>query len=87
MVVCLLPSRTDTRWWHNYVMRAAEIRFVEGRLKFGGASSGAPFPSAVVVFRPGEQQLRVSSMHARIPNFEKGAEKQCRVSNSKTANR
>ena len=51
-VVCLIPARTDTRWWHDYVMRACEVRLVRGRLKFGGASSSAPFPSAVVVFRP-----------------------------------
>ncbi|WP_243137294.1 phage N-6-adenine-methyltransferase [Desulfofundulus thermobenzoicus] len=87
VVVCLLPSRTDTRWWHNYVMRAAEIRFVIGRLRFGGAPGSAPFPSAVVVFRPGEHQLRMSSMHARIPNFEKGVERQCQALNSRAANR
>ena len=51
-VVCLIPSRTDTAWWHDYVMKASEIRFVRGRLKFGGAENSAPFPSAVVVFRP-----------------------------------
>jgi len=51
-VVCLLPSRTDTAWWHDYCMKG-EIRFVRGRLKFGDASENAPFPSAVVVFRPG----------------------------------
>ena len=50
-VVCLLPSRTDTIWWHDYVMKADEIRFIKGRLKFGEAKSGAPFPSCVVVFR------------------------------------
>lgn len=50
VVVCLIPSRTDTRWWHEYVMKATEIRFVKGRLKFGGAKNGAPFPSAIVVF-------------------------------------
>lgn len=49
-VVCLVPSRTDTRWWHKYAMKAKEIRFIRGRLKFGGAKHGAPFPSAVVVF-------------------------------------
>jgi site-specific DNA-methyltransferase (adenine-specific) len=53
-VVCLLPARTDTKWWHTYVMRAAEIRFVRGRLKFSNAVSSAPFPSAVVIFRPGK---------------------------------
>lgn len=49
-VVMLIPSRTDTRWWHAYVMKASEIRFIKGRLKFNGAKNGAPFPSAVVVF-------------------------------------
>lgn len=48
--VYLLPARTDTKWWHEYVMRAAEIRFIRGRLKFGGATNSAPFPSCVVVF-------------------------------------
>ena len=51
-VVCLLPARTDTSWWHDYCMKG-EIRFVRGRLKFGGARGNAPFPSAVVIFRPG----------------------------------
>jgi phage N-6-adenine-methyltransferase len=51
-VVCLLPARTDTRWWHEWVMRASETRFLKGRLKFGGAKNSAPFPSCVVVFRP-----------------------------------
>lgn len=50
-VVCLVPSRTDTRWWHAYAMRG-EVRFVKGRLKFVGAKWGATFPSAVVIFRP-----------------------------------
>lgn len=51
-VVCLLPARTDTRWWHEYVAHASEIRYVRGRLRFGKAVNSAPFPSAVVVFRP-----------------------------------
>lgn len=50
-VVFLIPSRTDTRWWHDYCMKASEIRFIKGRLKFKGAKWNAPFPSAVVVFR------------------------------------
>ena len=49
-VVCLLPSRTDTRWWHDYVMKASEIRFIKGRLHFDGHENNAPFPSAVVIF-------------------------------------
>lgn len=50
-VVALIPARTDTKYWHDYVMKAAEIRFVKGRLKFGDGKNSAPFPSAVVVFR------------------------------------
>lgn len=49
-VVCLVPARTDTAWWHDYCMKG-EIRFIRGRLKFGGGKTSAPFPSAVVVFR------------------------------------
>ena len=51
MVVCLIPTRTDTRWWHECVMKADEIWFIRGRVKFQGARYPAPFPSAVVVFR------------------------------------
>lgn len=50
-VVLLIPSRTDTIWWHEYIMKATEIRFIKGRLKFGDAKNSAPFPSAVVVFK------------------------------------
>jgi phage N-6-adenine-methyltransferase len=49
-VVCLLPSRTDTKWWHDYCMKG-EIHFIRGRLKFGNSKNSAPFPSAIVVFR------------------------------------
>jgi phage N-6-adenine-methyltransferase len=48
-VVCLVPARTDTKWWHEYAMMG-DIEFIRGRLKFGDAKSSAPFPSAVVVF-------------------------------------
>jgi hypothetical protein len=51
LVVCLLPARTDTAWWHDYVMKG-EVRFIRGRLRFGESRWRAPFPSAVVVFRP-----------------------------------
>ena len=50
MVVCLLPARTDTRWWRDYVMCASELRFISGRVKFGNANTGAPFPSVVAIF-------------------------------------
>tara|TARA_B100000085_G_scaffold181557_1_gene165805 strand:+ start:4198 stop:4671 length:474 start_codon:yes stop_codon:yes gene_type:complete len=49
-VVMLIPARTDTKYWHQYVMRADEVYFVKGRLKFGDSENSAPFPSAVVVF-------------------------------------
>ena len=49
-VVCLLPARTDTKWWHDYCMKG-DVTFLKGRLKFGEARNSAPFPSAVVVFR------------------------------------
>ena len=48
-VVCLVPARTDTAWWHNYAMKG-EIRFIRGRIKFGGYKWNAPFPSAVIIF-------------------------------------
>ena len=54
-VVMLLHARTDTRWFHDYILGKAEIRFVRGRLKFGGAKNSAPFPSMVVVFRPSKE--------------------------------
>lgn len=61
LVVCLVPARTDTKWWHRYIWdgenhrprEGVEVRLLEGRLKFGGAASGAPFPSALVIFKPG----------------------------------
>lgn len=55
-VVCLVPSRTDTEWWHRYAMKG-EVRFIKGRLKFGNAEANAPFPSAIVIFRPREFKL------------------------------
>ena len=59
-VVCLIPSRTDTKAWHRYIWDkethkprpGVEVRFIEGRLKFGGSENSAPFPSAIIVFRP-----------------------------------
>jgi len=49
-VVCLLPGRTDTKWFHDYCLKG-EIRFLKGRLKFGNAKYSAPFPSIIVIFR------------------------------------
>ena len=50
-VVLLVPARTDTKWFHDYVRGKAEVRFVKGRLKFGGCKNSAPFPSMLVVYR------------------------------------
>ena len=50
-VVCLIPSRTDTKYWHEYCMKASHVHFIKGRLKFEGvADNSAPFPSAIIVF-------------------------------------
>lgn len=49
-VVMLIPAKTETRWWHDYVTKASEIHFVKGRIQFGDSGVNAPFPSAVVVF-------------------------------------
>ena len=52
VVVLLIPARTDTKYFHKYIYHnAAEIRFIEGRLRFGDSKQGAPFPSMIVVFR------------------------------------
>lgn len=63
-VVCLLPARTDTAAWHNYIWdentndwrSGVEGRFIRGRLKFGGLKNSAPFPSVVIIFRPEAKQ-------------------------------
>ena len=54
LVVCLLPARTDTRWWHDYVVGGgASVSFLRGRLRFGDSTASAPFPSAIVIFTGG----------------------------------
>lgn len=53
-IVCLIPSRTDSSWWHDYVMKSAEIWFIRKRIKFQGAKYNAPFPSCVVIFNGNE---------------------------------
>ena len=60
--MCLIPSRTDTRYWHDYCMKANEIRLIKGRVKFSGKDP-APFPSAIVVFGTGES-LKITTMNA-----------------------
>lgn len=50
VAVMLIPARTDTKRFHDYIYGKAEVRFIKGRLKFGGCENSAPFPSMVVVF-------------------------------------
>ena len=51
-VVCLIPARTDTTYWHNYIFgKADDIRFLRGRLKFGDSKNPAPFPSAIIIYK------------------------------------
>ena len=62
LVVCLVPARTDTRWWHDFAVQG-EVRFLRGRLRFGDAQTGAPFPSAVVVFRNAQKGVSRVTKH------------------------
>lgn len=53
VVVCLIPSRTDTRYFHDFLYKKenVELRFLKGRLKFGGAKNAAPFPSLIAIIK------------------------------------
>ena len=55
IVVCLVPVRSDTSWWHDYAMKATEIRFIRGRLSFGDSKGSAPFGANAVVIFDGTQ--------------------------------
>jgi phage N-6-adenine-methyltransferase len=61
-VAMLIPSRTDTRWWHQYCMTAHQIFFVKGRLRFEGGEHPAPFPSAVIVFKSTEIPAKINTL-------------------------
>ncbi len=59
LVVVLVPARTDTAWWHEWVLpRATQVAYVRGRLTFEGANSGAPFPSAIITYEPRARKRR-----------------------------
>lgn len=68
-VVCLIPARTDTKYWHEFCMKANEIWFIEGRLKFGNGCQPAPFPSSVVVFNVGRSNNRLHLTAGMLPVF------------------
>ena len=55
LVVGLLPARTDTKWFHDFIYHKAQIRFLRGHLKFSGAIYSAPFPSMIVIWEPEEE--------------------------------
>lgn len=77
-VVCLIPARTDTKYWHDYAMKASEVRFIKQRLHFSsrrheervasGAATAhnAPFPSVLLVFRPGHVGFPIMSSVDRL---------------------
>ena len=67
LVVLLAHARTDTRWFHDWVYgKAAEIRFVRGRLKFGDGTQSAPFPSLVAIYRPSNGNRRFKGAHTSV---------------------
>lgn len=68
-VVCLVPARVDTKWWHDFCANG-EVFFVRGRLKFGGSANSAPFPCAVVVFRPIVEDAFVSVLRGNSPEID-----------------
>lgn len=75
-VVCLIVSSTDRSYWHEYIFPfAKQIRFIRGRLKFGEASSTAPFASAIVIFSPREFNQKIifypESVNKRKPKLTK----------------
>lgn len=62
-VVLFVPARTDTRWFHQWVERKAQVRFLKGRLRFGDAEHSAPFPSLIAVYSPFEAGRRALCAH------------------------
>lgn len=70
LVVGLLPARTDTRWFHNYIYGKAEIRFIKGRLKFGEGKNSAPFPSMIVVWGDARRDMYKSIVDSVIGEME-----------------
>ena len=71
-VVCLVPARTDTAWWHKYASRG-EVRYLRGRLKFGSATKSAPFPSAIIIFHAPRCWQHSLAQPARLTQFPRNA--------------
>ena len=70
VVVLLIPARTDTKWFHDYILHRSEIRPIRGRLRFNGMNVNAPFPSMVVIFRGAE--IRETSQEEMFAEEEDG---------------
>jgi phage N-6-adenine-methyltransferase len=79
LVVCLVPSRTDTAWWHDYAMKG-DVRFIRGRLYFGDGAGRSPFPSAIIIFRPRSKSDKCINWPCALPASHKGP---CSTSDAK----
>jgi site-specific DNA-methyltransferase (adenine-specific) len=63
VIVYLLPCKTDSKWFHDYILNyASEIRFIYGRLRFMNSKYNAPFPSIVCIFKENRNSLKISSI-------------------------
>ena len=69
VVVMLIPARTDTKAFHKYIYKKAEVRFIKGRLKFGGSKDAAPFPSMLVIFRSEDQKGDKMKADIKLKDF------------------
>ena len=87
LVVCLIPSRTDTKWWHDWVMKSSEILFVTGRISFGNSKNSAPFPSCIVIYYPElENPHKLSVPIIKSVSFDKSKHKMKFLSGSSLEN-
>lgn len=90
LVVSLIPSRTDTRWWHEWVMKSAEVRFISGRVNFSNQSAkgqnskqSAPFPSCIAIYFPElENPYKLSVPIIKSVSFDKSKKVMRIISNS-----
>lgn len=64
-VVMLIPTRTNTNWWHEYCMKASDIRFLRGRPKFNNSNHGLPQPLAIIIFRNAKSLINIESFDVR----------------------
>lgn len=65
LAVCLVPVRSDSKWWHDNCMKSYEIRLMDQRIEFMGSTNKAPFPTCLVIFRRGDEPTKLSSFAVR----------------------